>query len=72
MKACICDLTGDVAKGENGSQLAVEVSPTRKVLVSLQTRDNDKTGFVQGDIGPRAAEAIAAAIKDVVAKLAKS
>jgi len=72
MKACICDLTGEVAKGESGSQLVIELSPNRKLLVGLQTRENDKAGFVQGDIGPRAAEAIAAAVKDVVAKIAKS
>lgn len=72
MKACICDLTGEVAKGESSGQLIVDLGATRRVLISLQTRDSEKAGFVLGDIGPQAAEVIIAAVKDAAAKLAKS
>ena len=64
-----CDVTGEEVTGKRGDSVVVDIGANLRLVVTAQARESDKHGFVQGDIGPKAAAEIAAALKGAAARL---
>ena len=65
-KAFTCDITAEQTLDQDSVPVYVEISPTVRLVIIAHRRESERHGWVQGDIGPKAAAQIQAAILKAV------